>query len=62
MLEQARDIVLLVGADAKILYANQAATVAYGYSKQELLKLSIHDLRSPEMIPLLQDQLRQDRH
>jgi len=27
MLEQARDIVLLVGADAKILYANQAATV-----------------------------------
>ncbi len=59
MLDQARDIILLVGEDAKILYANQAATDAYGYPKQELLKLSVHDLRSPEMRPLLQDQLKQ---
>ena len=59
MLDQARDIILLVGEDAKILYANQAATDAYGYSKQELLNLSVPDLRSPEMIPLLQDQLKQ---
>jgi PAS domain S-box-containing protein len=45
---QARDIVLFVHQDGRILEANRAAVVAYGYSRDELLSLSINDLRAPE--------------
>lgn len=57
LLDQARDIVLVVRSDAKILYANQAAIDAYGYSAKELLTFSVHALRAPEMLPLVQEQL-----
>ena len=58
ILSQARDIVLIVRSDGKILYANRAAAAAYGYTEQELLALSVSDLRTPEMIPALQNQLK----
>ncbi len=58
ILDQARDIVLVVRSDAKILYANQAAADAYGYSVQELLTYSIGALRVPTKSPLLQEQLK----
>ena len=57
VLDQARDIVLVVATDTRILYANQAAINAYGYSPQEILTLSVSDLRAPELAPLLQSQL-----
>ncbi len=44
-----QDIILYVRyPDGKILHANQAAVLAYGYSHHELLGLHIHDLRAPE--------------
>lgn len=57
ILDQARDIVLVVAADTRILYANQAATDAYGYTDAELLAMSVRDLRVPDQMPLVQSQL-----
>jgi PAS domain S-box-containing protein len=43
-----RDILLFLRRDdGRILEANAAAVKAYGYSREELLRLTIHDLRSP---------------
>jgi two-component system, cell cycle sensor histidine kinase and response regulator CckA len=44
------DIALLVRpSDGRLLGANGAALAAYGYSRSELLSLSIHRLRAPDM-------------
>ena len=59
VLNQARDIVLVVATDTRILYANRAAIDAYGYSPQEILTLSVRDLRAPELAPLVPSQLTQ---
>jgi PAS domain S-box-containing protein len=48
--EQARDIILFVDGDGRILEANNAAVAAYGYTHDELLGLHIVDLRDPETI------------
>jgi diguanylate cyclase (GGDEF)-like protein/PAS domain S-box-containing protein len=48
ILDQARDIILVVQSDGKILYANRAAALAYEYSVEELLTLTVTDLRAPE--------------
>ena len=58
ILDQARDIILVVQADGKICYANQAAVAAYGYSIDELLAGSIMDLRSADTQYLVTDQLK----
>jgi PAS domain S-box-containing protein len=51
--EQSRDIILFLRRDnGRILEANSAATTSYGYSRQELLDLSIQDLRAPETLDL----------
>ncbi len=50
-------------ADGRILEANVAATKAYGYSREELLKLTIHHLRAPETLGLTADQIAEaDAH
>ena len=42
-----RDIILMVGAeDGRIVEANAAASMAYGYSRDELLSMNIRDLRT----------------
>lgn len=46
--EQARDIILVVVAGGEIVDGNLAAETAYGYSKDELRHMRVHDLRSPE--------------
>lgn len=48
IMEQARDIILVVSNDGKIIDANQAAVHAYGYSIDELQRLYVRDLRSSE--------------
>jgi len=48
MNQHANDIVLLVGADGSIRYANDRAVEAYGYVPSELLELNVRDLRAPE--------------
>ena len=42
------DIVILFDSKMKIIDANEIAISFYGYSREEMLKLSIYDLRSPE--------------
>ncbi|KYZ78016.1 hypothetical protein AXX12_00275 [Anaerosporomusa subterranea] len=48
IMEQARDIILVVAPDGKIIDANQSASTAYGYSLDELRSICVYDLRSPE--------------
>lgn len=50
LLKNANDIILLADSDKKILEANDAALNAFGYTKEEMLKLSIKDLRAPQEI------------
>jgi len=44
----ANDIILLVHPEGNILDANERAMAAYGYTLEELLQLTIKDIRSPE--------------
>ena len=55
---ESRDIILFMRRDnGRILEANAAATKAYGYSHDELLTLSIQDLRAPDTQALTADQM-----
>ncbi|TWH49454.1 PAS domain S-box protein [Sporomusa sp. KB1] len=42
--EQAQDIITFIDIDGRIIEANEAAVKAYGYSREELLNLTIFDL------------------
>ena len=58
LVENSRDFILLIRReDGRILEANTAATAAYGYSRDELLKLRVQDLREPDTIGLVPDQM-----
>jgi PAS domain S-box-containing protein len=53
-----RDIILFMRRqDGRLLEANQAATLAYGYDRDEILALTIHDLRAAETHELTKAQL-----
>jgi PAS domain S-box-containing protein len=47
LFENARDIVLFVSTGGRILDANRTAERAYGYTREELTKMKISDLREP---------------
>ena len=48
LVNESRDIILFIRrADGRILEANAAAARSYGYSREDLLKLTIQDLRTP---------------
>ncbi|MBN2560067.1 MAG: PAS domain S-box protein [Phycisphaerae bacterium] len=52
--DHASDAVLWLGADARFTYVNDAATRLLGYSRDELLTMSVHDVNSqhsPEAWP-----------
>ncbi len=55
----ANDIILLADQDQKIVEANEQAVVAYGYVRDELLKLHLADLHPPEARPALAEYLRE---
>jgi|GEM_PF-1467068 len=56
--ERSRDIVLFVRrADGRIIEANNAALDAYGYTRDELLAMTIYDLRGPEARPEVESQI-----
>lgn len=57
--EVARDIILVMNLEGKILKANEAACDAYGYSRTEMLKMSIFDLRAPETAGQIYAQMAQ---
>jgi PAS domain S-box-containing protein len=55
---QSRDMIFLVRRDdGRILEANEASTKAYGYSREQLLKMTIHQLRTPETLELIPGQI-----
>ncbi len=55
---EARDVVLFVRQrDGRILEANRAAESVYGYTRDELLRLSINDLRAEQTAALTGDQV-----
>lgn len=57
--EHARDILFVVRVrDGAILETNKAAVAAYGYSREELLQKHIADVRAPETIETLGDDLK----
>lgn len=43
-IEQASDAIFWIGSDARILRVNKAACQLLGYSEEELLSLSVHDI------------------
>ncbi len=47
VLETAADAIVIVDADARIVIANTAAETLFGYRKEELLGLKVHDLVPP---------------
>lgn len=56
--DQARDIMLFVRErDGAIMEANRAATDAYGYTRDELLRLSVFDLRGRELPETIRRQM-----
>jgi PAS domain S-box-containing protein len=58
--EHSRDIILFMDyKDGHILEVNTAAIHAYGYSRDELLSLTIQDLRASDTRPLTTDQMAQ---
>ncbi len=60
LMAHGRDVMLFVRrGDGRILEANAAAAKAYGYSRDELLAMTIHDLRAADTISLTTDQLAQ---
>lgn len=56
--ERARDIILFIALDGRIVEANDAAVQAYGYTREELLSKSIYDLRADETRPEIGGQMR----
>ncbi|NPV89652.1 MAG: PAS domain S-box protein [Firmicutes bacterium] len=55
--QRTRDIILFVRRDGKIVEANQSAVNAYGYSREELLKLNITDLRPMDAPAVVEGQM-----
>src|SRR6266498_471451 len=49
--EHARDIMLFIGQDGRVVEANRAAVAAYGYDRAALLGKTIYDLRDPASAP-----------
>lgn len=58
LFDRARDIILFIGTGGAILDANPAAVRAYGYWREELLKLRISDLRDPGTVADLRKQMQ----
>lgn len=48
LMKGANDIILLTDRKSQILEANDRAIEAYGYSRQELCRMSLGDLRAPD--------------
>ncbi|MCZ6910708.1 MAG: PAS domain-containing protein, partial [Rickettsia endosymbiont of Ixodes persulcatus] len=54
--EEARDIIMFIETNGRIMDVNEAAVNAYGYTRNEFNKLTVFDLREPE--PLIMEQIK----
>lgn len=59
LFDHAIDIILYVDRDGRIINANNAAIIAYGYLKDELLSMSIYDLEGRSTELLMNEQMRE---
>ncbi len=57
--ESVNEIVLFSDQEGRFLEVNRAAERAYGYTREELLRLHIADLRVPSELSTLREQMRQ---
>ncbi len=57
--QHARDVVLFIRPDGRIVEANHAAVAAYGCDREDLLARTIFDLRAPGTADSIPDQLLQ---
>jgi PAS domain S-box-containing protein len=57
MLNKAKDIILLLDKDGKIIYANIEAVKYYGYAPEELLCMNISNLRSEDKLDFIKQQI-----
>ena len=60
--EAVRDIILVLDLEGKIIKANEAACSVYGYSRAELLRMTIFDLRAPEAANQVYSQLNKAKN
>lgn len=51
------EIELLMRLDGRLLHANDRAVAAYGYSREELLRMRVQDLRARPTVPYVPEQL-----
>jgi PAS domain S-box-containing protein len=54
----ANDIILLAGADGRILEANDRAVSSYGYSREELMGMPLQRLEAPERLAAFEKEWR----
>ncbi|MCB4790280.1 MAG: PAS domain S-box protein [Elusimicrobia bacterium] len=59
LIKYANDIIILFDKDLKIIEANDKASEAYMYTNVELMQMTMRDLRAPESIPTIEDELKQ---
>lgn len=55
--QHARDIILFIGIDGRIIEANEAAQKAYGYSRDDLCSLNIANLRARDTLHSIEAQM-----
>ena len=59
LVTHSRDIILFIRCqNGRILEANKSAVKAYGYSHEELLEMSIHQLREPQSMKMVPEQMQ----
>jgi diguanylate cyclase (GGDEF)-like protein/PAS domain S-box-containing protein len=58
LFENAQDIILYTKQDGSIVDANKNATIKYGYSRDELIKMNIKDIRHPSTEPDFTSQMK----
>jgi two-component system, cell cycle sensor histidine kinase and response regulator CckA len=58
-IKYANDMIILINRDGRIVDANEKACTTYGYTREELSRLTIHDLRSPGTRSHVDTQLKQ---
>ena len=59
LVENTRDIVLLMSEDGQILLANTAAEFAYGWARDQLKTMNVRELRVPDLRPAADAQMRE---
>jgi diguanylate cyclase (GGDEF)-like protein/PAS domain S-box-containing protein len=61
LFDHARDMILFIDGDGRILDANPAAVAMYGYTKEELTSLYVFELRKFDSPEFVQSQMRRAR-